>query len=98
MGRLFARAVPARKPPHQGRWPRVSKAGRVLPVYPNNNVPRAHDGARGTSHFPLYKTLQSVDKCVVDGGNCLVGVGLVDDDADLDLTGGDHLDVDVLVE
>ena len=37
-----------------------------------------------------------LDKGVVDGGNGTVGVRLVDDDADLDLAGGDHVDVDVL--
>ena len=34
----------------------------------------------------------------MDGGDGLVGVLLINDDADLDLTGRDHLNVDVLVE
>ena len=34
----------------------------------------------------------------MDGGDGLVGVGFIDDDADLDFAGGNHLDVDILVE
>ena len=38
-----------------------------------------------------------VEQHIVDGADSLVGVGTVDDTGDLDLAGGDHLDVDVVV-
>ena len=38
-----------------------------------------------------------VEQHIVDGADSLVGVGTVDDAGDLDLAGGDHLDVDVVV-
>ena len=36
-----------------------------------------------------------VEKCVVDGVDGLFGIVQMDQNRDLDLTGGDHLDVDI---
>ena len=37
VGRLSRGQSPRKKPPHQGRWPRVSKAGRALPHWGSCN-------------------------------------------------------------
>ena len=51
-----------------------------------NNGPHAPHCAWGPISSILLKNL--VDECVVDGGDGLVGVGFIDDDADLDFAGG----------
>src|SRR5699024_424985 len=60
-------------------------------------MPKAARAVVGSAGAPCANAGQFLlDECVMDGGDGTVGLGLINDDADLDLAGRDHVDVDVL--
>ena len=60
-------------------------------------MPKAARAVVGSAGPPCANAGQFLlDECVMDGGDGTVGLGLINDDADLDLAGRDHVDVDIL--